>query len=617
MDSNRGKKLIIGAVVSAALLLVRLFFIQIVDDKYKKSAMNNSVMYETVYPPRGRVFDRDGNVLVGNKTIYDIMVTPREIEAFDTLGLALTLEMDPDEIREKLDYYRRYRSRIGYNSLVFKKNVDPELYLKMVETQYKFPGFFGQVRSVRDYPFNAGGNLLGYVSEVDGDYIRKHPGYRAGDYYGATGIEAMREADLRGEKGYNIYLRDSRNRILTAYNNGLDDKPAVPGKDVVTTIDAHLQQYGQELMQNKRGSIVAIEPSTGEILAMVSSPGIDVEALANMGKYYSEFSSNPHKPLFNRSLQASYPPGSVFKIVSGLIGLQEGLITPSTRFPCDNGFQYSSTKKLGCHKHRSPINFKDAIMMSCNGYFCNVFKTVLENPRYGSTKAAYENWEEYVRSFGLGSRLGIDFPNEVNGNVPKSSRYDKIYGAGHWRYSSVISLSIGQGELGVTPLQMANLCATIANRGWYYTPHIVKDSKDIAIDTMYHEKHVVPINSAHFEACIDGMYKAVNCKPEEGGTARLGAIKDIDLCGKTGTAENPHGADHSVFICFAPREDPKIAVAVYIENAGFGGTWACPTASLVVERYLNGEIDESRQWLEDYVKSANLLNVKKNDKRQQ
>ncbi|MBR3500005.1 MAG: penicillin-binding protein 2 [Bacteroidales bacterium] len=595
MDSNRKyNKIRIGLAVFAALLLGRLFYIQIINDKFKTDALNNSIVYETIYPPRGVIYDRAGEVLVGNQATYDILVTPREISALDTLALARVLGVEPDFVREKLDYYRTYRTRIGFKTLVFLKHVDEDIYMRFSEVEYRFPGFRGQIRTERMYPFNAGGNLLGYVSEVDADYIRKHPEYKGGDNVGRTGLEAARETDLRGEKGYHIYLRDSRNRVLTSYNDGEDDKLAVPGRDIHTTIDAHLQQYGQQLMKGRKGSLIAIEPSTGEILALVSSPGIDVDVLANMGSNYDKLMSDPGKPLFNRTVQASYPPGSVFKLVCGLIGMQEGVLSPSMRYGCSRGYVYAPGKKLGCHEHRSPLSFSEAVRMSCNAYFCNVFKNVLENKQYSSTAEAFDKWASYVRAFGFGSKLGTDYPGELGGTIPASSYYDKIYGRGHWRFSSVVSLSIGQGEIGATPLQIANLAAILANRGWYITPHLLSDTEA--------ERHETGIERKYFEPAVEGMYEAVNMTVADGATATLARVRGLDICGKTGTAQNPHGDDHSVFICFAPRENPQIAVAAYIENGGWGGSTAAPIASLLIEQYLNGEIAPEREWLREWIK---------------
>ncbi len=610
-SSNRYGRILIGFALVFLIILSRLFFIQVIDDRYKTDALNNSIVKETILAPRGIIYDRNGQILVGNKSSYDVMVTPREIKDLDTLALCSLLGIETDYLTAKLDYYRTYRSKIGYKTLVFLPDVDQQIYAHFTEMQYWFPGFRVQEKNSRDYPYNAGGNLLGYVREVDEDYIKKHPEYKSGDRAGITGLEAVREKDLRGRDGYNIYLRNSHNRILTRYNNGEDDLPAQKGKDITTTIDAHLQQYGQSLMQNKRGSLIAIEPSTGEILALVSSPGIDVADLSDMGNRYTELSRNPDKPLFNRPVQAVYPPGSVFKLVNGMIGLQEGVLNIQDRHPCDRGYYYTSSRKLGCHQHRSPINFTDAVMMSCNAYFCYVFKDILENPNYCSVSEAFDKWREYVLSFGLGESLGCDIPNEASGTIPKGELYDKLYGKGRWKFPSIVSLSIGQGEIGATPIQLANLCAAIANRGYYITPHIIKDNDQIEIDGKYKERHYTKVDSVYFERAIEGMWKAVNAGTAAGGTAALAAIEGLDVCGKTGTAENPHGADHSVFICFAPRENPQIAVLAYIENAGFGARWACPIASLMIENYLNGETGKSRKWLEDYVLNANLMNVEK------
>ena len=591
----------------ACVLIAKLFAIQILDDKYKINASNNSMVYDIIYPTRGIIYDRNGKIIVGNKVAYDILVTPKEVEPFDTLLLADALNVTPEFLRGKMAEYRKNRKRIGYQSMVMLKQIPPETYMKFAEIQYKFKGFKGQVRSIRDYPVNAGGNLLGYVSEVDQSYIKRHPGeYRPGDYAGKTGIEAAREKELRGKKGYHIYLRNSHNQIEDKYRDGEMDQEAVPGKDIVTTIDADLQQYGQLLMQNKVGSLVAIEPSTGEILTMVSSPGIDVEMLADIGKHYTEIVSDPHKPMFNRAVQAPYPPGSVFKLVNGLIGLQEGVLKPEYTYPCNKGYYFGS-HKLGCHAHRSPLNLEEAIMMSCNGYFCYVMKNILENKKYKGTGEALDKWHEYLESFGFGHKLGSDFPSELGGTIPTSAYYNKIYGKGGWKFTTVISISIGQGEVGATPLQIANMCAIMANRGHYYIPHIIKDSDSLKIDQKYKERQYTLVDTTHFYQVIDGMWRAVNSGFGSGGTASIAAVPGLDICGKTGTAQNPRGADNSVFICFAPKENPKIAVAAYIENGGFGATWACPIASLLVEKYLNGTIDEKRKPLEQRVLDGNLM----------
>lgn len=612
MKLDRSNKLKIGLAVAVAIILTKLFVIQIVDESYKIDASNNSMVYSIVYPPRGIIDDRNGRILVGNKIAYDLLVTPKEVEEFDTLALCQALDVPVSFVREKMEGYHRDRRRIGYQSVVMLKQMTPEQYMKFAEIAYKFPGFRGQARSIREYPYNAGGNLLGYVSEVDADFLKRHEGYTVGDYAGKTGIEATCEEYLKGEKGYNIYLRNSHNKIEGRYRDGEMDKEAVPGKDITTTIDAELQHYGQMLMQNKVGSLVAIEPATGEILTLVSSPGIDVNMLADIGSHYNEILSNPYKPMFNRAVQSAYPPGSVFKLVNGLIGLQEGVFTPGTEYPCNMGYHFGNSK-LGCHAHRSPLNFEESIMMSCNAYYCYVLRGILENGKYGSVAEALDVWNAYVKSFGFGKKLGSDFPSELGGNIPDSKYYDKVYGKGRWKATNVISLSIGQGEIGCTPLHLANLCATIANRGYYYIPHLIRDSRDVAIDGKYKERQYTMVDTAYFPEVIEGMYRAVNSGYGSGGTATVAAVEGLDICGKTGTAQNPRGDDNSVFICFAPKDNPKIAVAAYVENGSFGARWAAPLASLLVEKYLSGEISEDRKALEQRILEGNLLDKVKTD----
>ncbi len=607
MAVNRHSRMLIGLWVVAIILLARLFYIQIVDNSYKINASNNSMYYMTIYPARGIIYDRKGEIMVGNNINYDILVTPTEVQEFDTLLFCNALGVSREFVENKMEEYRRDRRKIGFQSVVMLKQVPMETYVKFAEIAYKFPGFRGHERSSRDYPVNAGGNLLGYVSEVDQDYIDNNKGeYRSGDYAGKTGLEAAREKDLRGEKGYEIYLRNSHNKIETRYKNGELDKEAMPGKDIVTTIDAELQRYGQELMQNKVGSLVAIEPSTGEILALISSPGIDVEVLSDFGKHYNEVLNNPYRPMFNRAVQASYPPGSVFKVVNGLIGMQEGVLTPETYYPCYHGYIFGANR-LGCHGHKSPLCLEEAVMMSCNAYFCYVFKSVVENPKYKSPAEGLAKWDEYVRSFGFGQPLGSDFPSELGGLIPTPDYYNGVYGNGGWKGNTIISLSIGQGEIGCTPMHLANLCATIANRGYYITPHIVKDSEGVSIDEKYKKKNYTLVDTTYFPVFVNGMYRAVNSGYGSGGTASIAAVKGLDICGKTGTAQNPRGADNSVFICFAPKDNPKIAVAAYVENGGFGATWAAPIASLLVEYYLNGDISSERKYLENRVLTGDLM----------
>ena len=610
---TRHTKLLIGLGVVAVILLAKIFSIQVLDDHYKIDADNNTTVREIIYPTRGVIYDRNGEILVGNKVAYDILVSPRDVEEFDTLALATALDVTPEFIRAKMEEYHRNRRKIGFQSVTMIKQIPAETYNKFAEVQYRFPGFKGQVRGIRDYPINAGGNLLGYVSEVNQAYIDNHPGeYRSGDYAGMTGIEAAREKDLRGEKGYHIFLRNSKNQIEQPYKDGEFDKEAVPGHDIVTTIDAQLQQYGQELMQNKVGAIVAIEPGTGEILSLVSSPGIDVNQLADIGKYYQEIAQDPYRPMYNRAVQASYPPGSVFKLVNGLIGLEEGVLRPEMMYPCNHGYYFGAGHKLGCHGHKSPLNMEESIMMSCNAYYCYVLKSILDNRKFGGDYGeALDHWHDMVTSFGFGTKLGSDFPAELSGSIPTSKTYNRAYGKGRWNSTTVISLSIGQGEILATPMHLANLCAIVANRGFYYIPHIIKASEGVEIDPKYYEKQYTKVSLEHFPKVIKGMWRAVNSGAGMGGTAWIAHIDGIDVCGKTGTAQNPRGADNSVFICFAPMDNPKIAIAAYVENGGFGATYAAPMASLMVEKYLNGEV--KRTDLEKRMKEANLMSRVKKD----
>ena len=389
------------------------------------------------------------------------------------------------------------------------------------------------------------------------------------------------------------------------------DKEAVPGKNITTTIDAQLQQYGQELMAGKVGSVVALEPSTGEILALVSSPGIDVEQLSDIGKHYNEIVKNPYKPMYNRAVQASYPPGSVFKLVNALIGMQEGVLRPEMRYPCSHGYHYGAGHKLGCHGHRSPIDMTESIMMSCNAYYCYVLKNIVDNRKYDSPADGLDHWNEYVKSFGFGRKLGSDFPAELAGSIPSSRTYNRSYGRGRWNSTTVISLSIGQGEILATPMHLANLCATIANRGHYYIPHIVKASEGVEIDPRFYERQYTLVDTTHFPKVIRGMWLAVNAPAGAGGTARVAHVDSLDICGKTGTAQNPRGADNSVFICFAPKDNPKIALAAYVENGGFGAAYAAPIASLMAEKYLKGKT--SRPELEKRMMETNLMDRVKHD----
>lgn len=597
-DRYANRKFVIMALVllTAVILLVRLFYIQIVDKTYRVSAANNALRPVTQYPARGLIYDRNGELIVYNQAAYDLLVIPVQTGAFDTVRfnqiLGITMEDFRARMKTAVSWSRRAPS-------VFMKMISSETYAVLQEELYRFPGFYVQARTLRKYTRPVAAHLLGYVGEVDNKLLAKDRYYRSGDYIGVSGIEKSYEEQLRGAKGVNIFLVDVHNNIKGSYADGRYDTVAVPGTNLWSTIDLTLQEYGEQLMQNKNGSIVAIEPATGEILTLVSSPTYDPSLL--VGRIRSEnfqlLQADTIKPLFDRALMASYPPGSTFKIMNGLIGLQEAVIRPTSLFSCSNGY-HAGSLTVGCHSHRSPLNLPEAVAQSCNAWFCNAFRNILENPEYRSVQDAFDKWREYLVAFGFGNRLGIDLPNELSGFIPARSYYDRYYGKDRWKALTVISLAIGQGEIGATPLQMANMAAVIANRGSFYIPHVVKKIGDNgAPSPLYTQKYITGILPENFKPVIEGMEGAVN--GGAGSTARGARLDSIIICGKTGTAQNPHGKDHSIFVAFAPKDNPQIAIAVYVENAGFGSTFAAPIASLMIEKYLTGSI--KRKYLEDYV----------------
>jgi penicillin-binding protein 2 len=599
-DTFINRKYVIMAliVLSAFALLIRLFRIQIIEESYRVSADNNVLRYVTQYPARGLIYDRNGKLIVFNQAAYDLMVIPAQTQKPDTALLCdllgITRETYIERIRAAIKYQKRAPS-------VFIKQISDQTYAKLQEKLYLFPGFYVQARTLRKYSKPIAAHLLGYVSEVDENLIKKEPYYKSGDYIGTLGIEESYEKELRGQKGVKIFLVDVYSRLKGSYEEGRLDTVAVQGSDIMSTIDMDLQEYAEGLMNNKSGSIVAIEPSTGEILALVSSPNYDPSLLVGRVRSdnFAKLQADTSKPIFNRALMASYPPGSTFKPINGLIGLQEMVIVPSTIFSCSNGYLF-----VGCHTHQSPLDLVGAVKNSCNSYFCQTFRRVLENPKYLSVGNAYDKWKSYVNEFGFGKKLGSDFVNELSGLIPPLSYYEQIYGNNKLKALNIISLAIGQGEIGTTPLQMANMSAAIANRGFYYSPHIVKKIGDEPnTRNGLNVKHTIEIDSSNFEYIADGMEQAVN--GGYGATAGIAAIRDIVVCGKTGTAQNPHGKDHSIFIAFAPKINPKIAIAVYVENAGFGATYAAPIASLIMERYIKGEVKNKA--LEEYVKGLNLM----------
>jgi penicillin-binding protein 2 len=596
MNPYSFRRYIIISIFGATILvyLLRLFYIQIVDSSYKNSAENNSRRYVTQYPARGIIYDRNGKMIVYNEAAYDLMVTPSELKPFDTADFCRILNITPEFVRKTIKEAKDY-SR--YKSSIFIRQLSSKTYAVFEEKLYKFRGFFVQTRTLRRYDRKMAAHMLGYVGEVDDKDIEKDPYYKMGDYIGISGLEKYYEKDLRGKKGVNILLVDVHNRVKGSFQNGKYDTTAIVGKDLTCSIDADLQAYGEYLMQNMKGSVVAIEPSTGEILAMISMPNYDPALLIGRERAanYMNLLRDPDKPLFNRAVMAKYPPGSTYKIVNSLIGLKEGVITPQTRYSCSMGFHFGNLT-VGCHRHSSPLDLRSGIAISCNAYFCNVFRAIIDNRAYPTVAQSYQVWYDYAQSMGLGHRLGSDIPQELPGYIPTVDYYDRYHGKGRWKSLSIISLSIGQGELGITVLQMANVAAIVANRGYYYTPHLVKKIKDEkSIDPKFLEKHVTPFDTSDFGVVVDGMFQAVHGAGTAGGARILG----LDVCGKTGTAQNPHGEDHSIFICFAPRNNPKIAMAVYVENAGFGATWAVPIARLMLEKYLRDTV--TRKDLEDHL----------------
>lgn len=594
--NRRAAILSLFIVAAFAIIVLRLFDIQILDDSYKRAARNNVLRQEVQHPPRGEVYDRNGELLVRSIPSYDLMAIPRDVQAFDTVALARIAGVTPEKIATELRRAARYSMRRP--SLIIKQI---SLEAKLLFDEGNFPGFYTVYRTMRSYPRKIAGNLLGYISEVDEATIQRDDYYQRGDYRGMSGIELTYEEVLRGEKGLKVNVVDVHGITQGSYQDGEADLQPIPGTAITTSLDADLQALGEELMRDKVGSIIAIEPATGEILVMVSSPGYDPDELVgrDRGNNYIKLLRNPRHPLFNRGVMSRYPPGSTFKLVNGLIALQEGVITPSQRYPCHGG--YTIGRGVKCHNHPSPVSLQQAVQMSCNTYFCYALRNILDNNRYASTKDAFDVWNDYVYSFGFGRSLGSDLAGELSGFVPTRATYDRIY-HGRWNSLTVISLSIGQGELGCTPLQMANLAAILANRGYYYTPHIVRhiDGRD-SLDARFYEKHYTKVDPSHFGIVVEGMYDAVH---KAGGTGRLAYVPGLDICGKTGTAQNPHGKDHATFLCFAPKDDPRIAVSVYVEHGGFGGSVAAPIASLIVEQYLTDTI--TRPALMDYIKQTRI-----------
>lgn len=604
------KYIILGLFILVGLIYIsRLFYIQIIDDSYKLDARNQAFRYVTEFPVRSYIYDRNKKLLVYNEAAYDLMVVPRKVKNLDTVEFCNLLGISKSMFLRKMKTAVQAPNSPRKES-VFQKQLSPKDYAVLQERIYRFPGFFVQPRTLRKYPEKTAAHVLGYIGEADKRTTERDPYYKVGDYLGVSGLEREYEKVLRGTKGMKIIMVDVNNREKGSYMNGLYDTLAIPGKSLTTTLDAELQAYGELLMKNKLGSVVAIEPQTGEILAMVTSPSYDPNLMVGRNRnnnYAALLADKETKPFFNRSSMASYPPGSTFKLVMALIGLSEGVITPNTYFPCNKGYPPLGGRPK-CHNHKSPVNLYEAISTSCNSYFSFVFKNVIDNKKYKDTYESYGHWRDILLSFDMGKNTGSDIVDERNGNVPSINYYDRIFGKNAWKASTIISLGIGQGEMGVTPLQNANLVTIIANKGWFYSPHVVKAIGDNPNDTLldkFKVKHYTQIkDTAIFNIVARGMAKTV----EEGTAAGL-KIDSIPYCAKTGTAENPHGKDHSVFVCYAPKDNPQIAIGILIENAGFGSTWAGPIARLMMEKYLKGYI--TRPDLEKRILDANLIPKKK------
>ena len=593
MDRNydlvKRRYVIGGAVYFVALLfIVRLFFLQIMSDDYKKNADSNAFLKKIQYPSRGVIYDRNDRLLVYNQPAYDITVVMKEMVSLDTADLCQTLNLTPEFVRNRFRDMKNRRLNPGYSpytNQVFMTQLSAEDCGVFQEKLFKFPGFYIQRRTIRQYNYNAGAHILGDIAEVSKSEMEDDEYYLPGDFIGKLGVERSYEKQLRGEKGVEVLLRDAHGRIQGNYMNGKFDKPSVPGKNLVLSLDIDLQMLGERLLEGKIGSIVAIEPETGEVLCMVSSPSYDPHMMIgrNRGKNHNEMARDPWKPLLNRAIMGTYPPGSTFKTTQALTFLQEGIINTGTSYPCFGGFSYKGLH-VGCHGHPSPLSLVPAIATSCNGYFCwGLYYMIGARQKYGTVQKAMNTWRDYMVSMGFGYTLGIDLPGEKRGMIPNANFYDKAY-RGSWNGLTVISISIGQGEVTATPLQIANLGATIANRGYFVTPHVVKKVEGEALDSLYTQRRYTKVDASHYDEVVQGMRAAVT-----GGTCRMANLPDIEVCGKTGTAQN-HGKDHSAFMGFAPMNNPKIAIAVYVENGGWGATYGVPIGRLMIEQYLKGKL---------------------------
>lgn len=599
MDIYSRRKYYVTAIFLAVglIFIIKLFGLQILDSKYKISATNNVLREIVQYPARGLIYDRNGTLMVFNKPAYDLLVTPREVEKFDTVAFCNLLEISKEDLIAGIQKARDYST---YKPSILIKQIPPESFAYLQEQLYKFKGFHTQSRTLREYANPSAAHVLGYVSEVNDVDIGKDDYYKSGDYIGASGIEKTYEKQVRRVKGIKKQLVDVHNRIKGSYLDGTEDIPAEIGNDIISTLDADLQSYAEQLFQNKKGAVVAIEPSTGEVLALVSAPTYDPSLLVGRirGANYNRLSEDPLKPLFNRAIQAKYPPGSTFKIINTLIGLETESINTNTRFSC-NG---KGSVPLRCtHSHVSPGNVVDAIRESCNPFLWNTFRSIIYHEK--TVAEGFNVWRSFVESFGIGLIISTDFPNALKGDLPTEEMYNKIYGKSRWSPLTIRSLAIGQGELGATPLQMANVAAIVANRGYYYPPHLVREIENDTVSQSLKEKKYSKISPETFEPIITGMEQVV-----KGNMASRVGVPGVIMCGKTGTVENNQGSDHSVFTAFAPKDNPKIAIFVYVENGVWGSRYAAPMAGLMVEKYLNDTISSRKKHVEEEMLNANLLN---------
>jgi penicillin-binding protein 2 len=599
---SKRKYLLIGIFcLTTLIIIVRLFYIQVIDSSYKISAASNVLRRQINYPARGLVYDRNHKLIVYNQAAYDVLVTPREMKAFDTLAFCRIAGVEKAELVSEI---KKARSYSMYKPYAIIKQLSSHRYAVLQEQLFKYPGFYIQARTLRQYPATIASHILGYVAEVDQKKIDEDKYYESGDYIGKSGIEQAYESELRGVKGISYMMVDVHNRVKGSFEGGKLDTAAVIGKNLISTLHADLQTYGERLLAGKVGSIVAIEPKTGEIMILASSPSFDPGMFVGREGMKNRMAllNNPLKPMLNRGITSSYPPGSTFKLADAVIGLEEGLLGPEIRYSC-NGPRSAPIKCT--HNHETPLPLESAIRESCNSYFFQAFRAIIN--KYPNSEEGYEAWRNHLLDLGIGHRIGGDLTAENAGSVAKTTYFDRIYGKNHWNVMTIRSLSIGQGELLLTPLQLANMVSVIANQGYYIAPHVVRSIQDYdkSEKVLSFEKHVTSANPYVFQVIANGMEKVV-----EAGTARsVAKVEGLSICGKTGTIQNPHGEAHSAFVAFAPKEDPKIAICVYVENGVWGARYAAPIASLIIEKYLNDSISPKRKPLEATMLSSDLISA--------